>query len=105
MKKRAIKHGLTDLGRVRAAIEDAVRANADRLSAYSPRLVWNGERSAALSVSVIAKAIRADFTITDDEVVLEGDIPFVFTHLEDRIMSRLAEQLEAAFARARDQRA
>jgi hypothetical protein len=104
MKKRAIRHGLADAGRVRASIDQAVKANAARLAPYSPQMAWKDERAAALSVTVMAKTIRADFTITDDEVLLEGEIPFLFSHLEERIMGRLGEHLEEAFARARAER-
>jgi hypothetical protein len=101
MKKRVVTHGLTDMDRVRASIEEAVKANAERLAPYSPRLMWNGPRAAALHATVLGKSIRADFAITDDDVQLQGEIPFVFSHFEDRIMTRLCEELEQALARAR----
>ena len=101
MKRRAIRHGLADVERVRTSIDEAINANADRLSAFSPRLVWNSDRAATLSGTVMGKAVRADFTITGEEVVLEGEIPLLFSHFEDRIMSGLGEQLEQALARAR----
>jgi hypothetical protein len=104
MKKRAIRHGLGDAASVRTSIDEALKANANRLSAYSPRMVWTNERAATLSVTVMAKTIRADLTITDDDVLVEGEIPFLFSHLEERIMGRLGEQLEASFAKARADR-
>jgi hypothetical protein len=99
--KRAVKHGMTDVDRVRAALDGAYKANAERLSPYSPRMVWNGARAATVSVTVMTKPIITDFTITDDEVLVEGKIPFIFSHFEGKIMKVLGEQLETWFAKAR----
>jgi hypothetical protein len=99
--RRLFKHGMADLDRVKAAIEAAYKANASRLSPYSPRMVWKGARAATVSLTVMAKTITTDFTITDDDVLVEGKIPFLFSHLEGRIMNVLGEQLETCFAKAR----
>ena len=99
--KRAVKHGMADVDRVRAALDGAYKANADRLSPYSPRMVWNGARAVRVSVTVMTKPIVTDFTITDDEVIVESKIPFLFSHFEGRIMSVLGEQLETWLAKAR----
>lgn len=96
---------MTDLDRVRAAIDSAYAANRARLSPFSPTMVWNGARAAKLGVTVMAKAITADVTITDDEVHVEGNVPFIFSHFEDRILTALVEQLEAALGAARASRA
>jgi len=99
--KRTLKHGMTDIDRVRAAIDGAYHANVDRLSPYSPSLVWTGARAARMSVTVMRKPITADFMITDDAILVEGKIPFIFSHFEDRIMNRLGEQLETWLAKER----
>lgn len=100
-----MKHGLTDLERVRDAIARAYAANRARLSPFSPTMVWDGTRAARLGVTVMAKAITADVTITDDEVHVKGTVPIVFSHFEDRILTALVEHLEASLAAARDSRA
>lgn len=96
---------MTDLERVRDAIDNAYAANRARLSTFSPTMVWNGARAARLAVTVMAKAITADVTITDDEVHVEGKVPFVFSHFEDRILTALVERLDASLAAARESRA
>jgi hypothetical protein len=102
---RTLKHGMADIDRVRAAIDGAYKANVDRLSPYSPSLVWNGARAARMSVTVMRKTITADFTITDDAILVEGKVPFMFSHFEDRIMNRLGEQLETWLAKVRPEKA
>ena len=99
--KRAMKHGIADVERVRAAIDGAYKANANRLSPYSPRIAWKGAHSGTVSLTMMMKTISANFIITDDEVLVESKIPFLFSHLEGRIMDVLGEQLEIAFAKAR----
>jgi hypothetical protein len=100
--KRSIKHGMTDLDRVRAAMDGAYRANVDRLSALAPRMAWTADRAATMSITVMAKTIRADFTVTQNEVLIEGKVPFLFSHLEGRIMTALSEQLEVWLAKVRN---
>jgi hypothetical protein len=99
--KRAVKHGFADLERVKAAIDGAYKANADRLSALSPKIVWNGARAASISATVMAKTIVATFTITDDEVLVESKVPFLFSHFEAKIMNALDEHLELWLAKVR----
>jgi hypothetical protein len=105
VSKRAVKHGMADIDRVRVALDGAFQANAKRLSAYSPRVVWNGARAATVSLTVMTKTIIANFTITDDEVLVEGKIPFLFSHLDGKIMSVLSEQVETCLAKARAEQA
>jgi hypothetical protein len=99
--KRAIKHGMVEVGHVRAALDRAYKANADRLSPYSARMVWNSDRAATVSVTVLTKPIVANFIITDDEVLVESKIPFLFSHFEGRIMDVLGEQLQIWLAKGR----
>lgn len=99
--KRVLKHGMADVDRVKAAIEGAYKANSNRLSPFAPKLVWKNARAATMSVTVMTKTMTTDFTITDDEVRMEGKIPFLFSHLEGRIMNVLGEQLEIWLAKAR----
>lgn len=98
--KRAVKHGIADVERVRAAIDAAYKANLNRLSPFSPKMVWNGDR-ATVSLTMMMKTISASLTVTADDVLVEGKIPFIFSHLEGKIMDALGEHLEAAFAKAR----
>jgi hypothetical protein len=99
--KRAVRHGLDDPDRVKAALEAAYKANAGRLSGYAPSLVWRDARTATMSLSAMAKTITADLTITDTEVVVDSKVPFLFSAFEGRIMDGLSDHLEAWFAKAR----
>ena len=99
--KRALKHGMTDIDRVRTALDAAYKANAARLLPYAPKMVWNGAREATVAVTVMSKSIVANFTITDEDVIVESKIPFVFSYFEEKIMKILSEALETSFAKVR----
>jgi hypothetical protein len=99
--KRALKHGIADVDSVRATLNGAYKANASRLSPYSPKMVWKGAREATVVVTVMSRPIVTDFTITDEEVLVDSRIPFVFSHFEQRIMNVLFEELETWFSKAR----
>jgi hypothetical protein len=99
--KRVVRHEMVNLDRVRAAIDGAYKANVHRLSPYAPKLAWNGARLATMSITVMTKTINANFTITDQEVLIEGKVPFLFGHLEGRIITVLAEQLEVWLVKVR----
>jgi hypothetical protein len=102
---RVVAHDLNDVDIVRASLERAYREHADRLSAYAPTLTWNDSRSATVSVTVMTKTIRADFTIDERNVRVESRVPFVFSYLEGKALSRLCERLEEIFAEARAEHA
>ena len=99
--KRALKHGMADLDRVKTALDLAYKANADRFSDCSPAIVWNGAREARVSLTIMAKSIIADFTITDDHVLVESKIPFLFSHFEGKFMDVIGEHVEMWLARIR----
>src|SRR5690349_15229312 len=103
--RHAVKHGLTEIDAIRAALDRLYKANVDRFSAYSPRLVWNGDRSATVTLMVMSRAVVADFAITEDEILIDGKFPFVFSHFEGRILRAIGDHLDKAFAAARAGRA
>ena len=99
--KYTVKHGLGDTDRVKWALDKAFKANTDRLAAYSPKMKWTGPREATVTFTVMAKTLAAGFTIADDDVVVEGKVPFVFKHFEERIKKVVGQHLEEWFAKAR----
>lgn len=105
MATRTLKHGLTNLDLVRKAIDDTWASHRGKLEPYSPTMTWTDPRTARLGVTVMAKALTADMTISDDEVQVEAKVPFIFSHFEDRILSALVDRLETSLAAARGSQA
>ena len=98
---RVVSHELNDVDLVKATLEQAYKQHAARLAAYAPTLTWVGPNTATVSVKVMAKTVRTDFTIDERDVRIDSKVPFVFSYLEEKALSRLCEGLERAFAEAR----
>ena len=99
--KYAIRHDMTDLDRVKTAIDKAYDAYAERLADYSPSLRWNGDRAATVSFTVMNKTLDTDLTITDDELRLQGKVPLLFRPFEGKMTKALGEEVEKWLAKAR----
>ena len=99
--KRVVKHGVAELSRVKAAIDAAYNANASRLSALGPKIVWNSPHTAVITISVLAKTIAVNLAITGEDVVMESKVPFLFSHLEGPVMDKVGVHLESWLAKAR----
>jgi hypothetical protein len=99
--KYVAKHQLDDLARVKTVIEKAYESYAQRLADYKPRIKWNNDRQAVVDFTVMSKKIEANFDITDEEVRINGQIPFIFRPFQGRIEKVIGEEVEKWLAKAR----
>lgn len=100
--KYVVKHGLSDLAHVRTVIDKAYESYAARLADYSPSLSWTSERDATISFTVLRKKIEAAFALDEEEIRIEGDIPFLFRPFQSRIEGVIADEVEKWLAKARE---
>ena len=100
--KHSVKHGISDLDRVKTVIEKAYDSYKERLSDYNPQLNWTGDRDATVSFEVMKKKLEANFKIQPDEVLIEGDIPFLFRPFEGKIKSVVGREVEKWVKKAED---
>jgi hypothetical protein len=98
---RVVRHDLPDVDLVRATLDQAYREHAERLAAYSPKLTWSDAGVATVTVTVMAKTIRATFTVDAKDVHVDSKFPFVFSYLEGKVLTKLCDRLDEAFAKAR----
>ncbi len=98
--KYVAKHGIDDLDQVRTVIEKAYGSYKERLSEYSPSLSWKDERNATVSFAVMKKSISTDFEITDEEIRIEGKIPFIFKPFESKIEKVVGGEVDKWIAKA-----
>lgn len=98
--KYVAKHGIDDLERVKTVIEKAYGSYKDRLSEYNPNLSWKDDRNATVSFSVMKKSINTDFEITDQEIRIEGKIPFIFKPFESKIEKVVGGEVDKWIAKA-----
>jgi hypothetical protein len=98
--KYVAQHGMSDIARVRTVIDKAYESYATRLSDFDPQLQWTSERTAIVSFTAMRKKIEANFTLDDQEIRVEGDIPFLFRPFQGRIEKVLGEEIEKWIAKA-----
>ncbi len=100
--KYVTKHGIDDLDRVKTVIEKAYDSYKERLSEYNPNLTWKDDRNATVSFSVMKKSLNTDFEITEDEVRIEGKIPFIFKPFEGKIEKVVGGEIEKWIVKAKN---
>lgn len=99
--KLVVNHGLDDPQRVRTVIEKAYESYQKRLADYNPRLKWLSDNEARVSFSVMSKSLGANFKIAGSDVVIAGDIPFIFRPFRKKIEKVLREEVEQWAAKAK----
>jgi hypothetical protein len=99
--KIVVKHGLEDRDRVRTVIEKAYESYRERLADHNPKLEWLGEDEARVSFTVVRKTLESRFKVQAENVVVEGDIPFLFRPFRSKIEGVLREEVEKWASKAR----
>ncbi len=96
-----VKHGMSDLGRVRTVIEKAYESYRKRLEDHDPNLQWIDENQAKVTFTVMRKTLEARFRVDAEEVRVEGDVPFLFRPFQGKIEKVIGEEVEKWLAKAR----
>jgi hypothetical protein len=99
--KYVAKHGLSDRARARTVVEKAYEAYKVKLADHRPTLTWTSQDDAKLGFSVMGKTIEAGIRITDDEVRIEGDMPFLFRPFQGKVEKVLGSEIEKWLEKAR----
>ena len=99
--KYVAKHGLSDRARARTVVEKAYEVYKVKLADHRPTLTWQTPDEAKLGFSAVGKAIEADIRITDTEVRIEGDIPFLLRMFQGKIEKVLGSEIEKWLEKAR----
>lgn len=98
--KYVAKHGLADRSRARTVVEKAYEAYRVKLADHNPSLTWQNDSQAKLGFTVLSKSLSVDIRLTDDEVRVEGDMPFLFRPFQGKIESVLGGEIEKWIAKA-----
>lgn len=98
--KVVAKHGLPDRSRARVIVEKAYEAYKIKLADHDPKLAWKTDCDATLTFSVMGKTLAADITITDSEVRIEGDMPFLFRPFQGKVEKVLGSEIDKWIAKA-----
>lgn len=99
--KYVVKHQLSDLGRVRQVVDHAYGAYVDRLADYDPSIQWVNDREAHVTFSVMKKKLDARFSFDEEELRVEGDVPFIFKPFQGKIEKIVGDEVNRWLVKAR----
>lgn len=99
--KYVAKHGLPDRSRARVVVEKAYEAYKVKLADHKPALVWHTESEGELSFSVMSKTLSVQIHVSDLEVKIEGDMPWMFKPFQGKVERVLGDEIEKWAAKAR----
>jgi hypothetical protein len=99
--KYVAKHGLSDSTRARTVVEKAYEAYKVKLADHKPSLTWKSDSEAALGFSVMGKTLDVGIHVDDQEVRVEGDMPWMFKPFQGKIEKVLGSEIEKWIARAK----
>lgn len=99
--KYSVQHGLPDRSKVRTVVEKAYVAYQERLSDYKPKIEWLAEDRATISFSVMSQSLAANVAFDDQELRIDGKVPFLFKPFEKKIQSVLGNEMEKWLVKAR----
>lgn len=100
--KYSVQHGLPDRSRVRAVVEKAYGAYQQRLSDHKPRLEWVADDRATISFTVMSQSLAANVEFDDQELRIDGKVPFLFKPFEKKIQGVLSSEMEKWLTKARN---
>ena len=95
------RRGLPDRARARTVVEKAYEVYKVKLADHNPTLKWKNDDEATLGFSVMGKTLEAGIRITDDEVRIEGDMPFLFRPFQGKVEKVLGSEIEKWLEKAR----
>jgi hypothetical protein len=100
--KYSVQHGLPDRSKVRVVVEKAYVAYQERLSDYKPQIEWLTEDRATIGFSVMSQSIKASVEFDDEELRIDGKVPFLFKPFEKKIQGVLGNEMEKWLVKARN---
>jgi hypothetical protein len=99
--KYSVQHGLPDRSRVRVVVEKAYVAYQERLSDYKPKIEWQAEDRASIGFTVMSQSISAMVEFDDQELRIDGKVPFLFKPFEKKIENVLGNEMTKWLDKAR----
>lgn len=100
--KYSVQHGLPDRSRVRTVVEKAYVAYEQRLSDYKPKMQWESEHRATIGFTVMSQSITAEVEFDDEELRIDGKVPFLFKPFQKKIEAVLGNEMNKWLEKARN---
>lgn len=74
--EKSFTHGLSK-ERARKVTQKAIDAYTEKFSDYNPQADWVSDDKAEVSFSAKGVTLEGSFRLTDDDIVMQMDIPFL----------------------------
>ncbi|MEM7153551.1 MAG: polyhydroxyalkanoic acid system family protein [Myxococcota bacterium] len=100
--KYSVKHGLSERSQVRTVVEKAYLAYEERLADYKPSIQWGTDDKATIGFNVMSQALSAQVEFDDDELRIDGKVPFLFKPFQKKIEDVLGREMEKWLEKARN---
>lgn len=100
--KYSVQHGLPDRSRVRVVVEKAYLAYEQRLADYKPKIEWVTDDRAAIGFTVMSQSISAVVEFDEEELRIDGKVPFLFKPFEKKIGNVLGSEMNKWLEKARN---
>ncbi|MCH9682166.1 MAG: polyhydroxyalkanoic acid system family protein [Deltaproteobacteria bacterium] len=98
----SVQHGLPERSRVRTVVEKAYEAYEQRLAAYKPSMNWATDDTASIEFTVMSQSVSASIEFDDQELRIDGKIPFLFKPFQKKIEAVLGSEMEKWLDKARN---
>jgi hypothetical protein len=98
--KHTIHHGL-DHGLARKVIKRAFESYEKRFSQYDPNAQWLNEDEANVSFSAKGITLTGAVEITDEDVLIDMDVPFILKPFKKKAVGAIDEEILAWIQKAK----
>ncbi|MFP4598892.1 MAG: polyhydroxyalkanoic acid system family protein [Persicimonas sp.] len=98
--KHSIEHGL-DKDLARKATRKAFESYEKRFAKYNPTSEWVTEDKANVGFSAKGINVEGAIEITDDDVVLEMDVPFILKPFRKKAVGVIDDEIQEWIAKAK----
>jgi len=99
--EKAFEHGLSK-ERAKKVTQKAIDAYTERFSDYNPRTEWVTEERAEVSFSAKGVTLEGSFELTDDDIVMRMDIPFLLKPFKGKAVDVVEREIDKWVQKAKD---
>jgi hypothetical protein len=98
--RHAVEHGLSK-ELAKKATQKAFESYQKKLSDYDPQANWVEEDRADVTFSVKGYTLEGTIELSDDEIVMELDIPMLLKPFKSKAVSTVEEEIDKWVEKAR----
>jgi hypothetical protein len=90
--KKSFEHGLSQ-ERAKKVTQHAIDRYTEKFSKYNPEAEWVSDTRAEVSFSAKGVTLEGSFELTDDDIVMEMDIPFLLKPFKGKAVQVVEDEI------------